>query len=491
MMDHAVRRAVRFDPASIATMTMAEYTLQARSDRHLGPVSKVVGLYQSVMRRTLEHFFPDSILEIQGDRTIIDGDVVMQEAPYRLIDDPDRLAIDIEWRGTRLTFQPGSPVPLFPAERRMIDVIVRALDFRFRALFDHEVADRVERFSYLTEDLIIADFLSTVGPFRIPAALEALRVAALSTYENKRVTTGALLLGTPHDPTTPGRENMQGAPQFNARLTAIKGFHRLCDGTRTVFVVDPQGELVRIADIAEWAERTQLQRPLAHLCPRPYQSHARATITGGHVCLVLTPQQEIKVFAEGELAFSFSDGRWRLLDIPNKFAVWREAVKRSSDGDLARRLFQAALNLSEARVGALLVVARDPEKSVPQLIAPVDRMAEEIAFDDPQDPENLSPRLAKRALHHAVRGMTVGQLEPTVLESIASLDGAVVADPDGNLLTFGAILRINPEVLDMGRSVQGARTLAALAASQFGPVLKVSEDGYVSMFLKGRRVWEF
>jgi DNA integrity scanning protein DisA with diadenylate cyclase activity len=118
-------------------------------------------------------------------------------------------------------------------------------------------------------------------------------------------------------------------------------------------------------------------------------------------------------------------------------------------------------------------------------------MNEEVAVDDPQDPENLSPRLAKRALHHAVRGMTVSQLEPTVLEAIASLDGAVVTDPDGVLLTFGAILRINPEVLDLGRSVQGARTLAALAASQFGPVLKVSEDGYVTMFLKGRRVWEF
>ncbi|MDG3004230.1 diadenylate cyclase [Paludisphaera mucosa] len=489
MTEQTMRKAVRFDAP--ATATMAEQTLQARPDRHFGPASKVVGLYQAVMRRTLEHFFPDSVLEIQGDRSIIDWDVVMQEAPYRITDDPDRLAIDIEWRGTRLTFQPGSPIPLFLAERRMIDVIVRALDHRFRALFDLDIADRVERFNYLTEDLIIADFLATVGPFRIPAALEALRVAALSTYENRRVTTGALLLGTSHDPTTPGRENLQGAPQFNARLTAIKGFHRLCDGVRTVFVVDPQGELVRIADIARWAERTQVQRCQDHLCPRPYQSHARATISGGHVCVVLTPSQEIKVFAEGELAFSFSDGRWRLLDIPTKFAVWQEAVEHSSGGDLARRLFQAALNLSEARVGALLVVVRDPEKSIPQLIAPIDRMNEEIAVDDPQDPENLSPRLAKRALHHAVRGMTVSQLEPTVLEAIASLDGAVVADPDGMLVTFGAILRINPEVLDLGRSVQGARTLAALAASQYGPVLKVSEDGYVTMFLKGRRVWEF
>ena len=80
---------------------------------------------------------------------------------------------------------------------------------------------------------------------------------------------------------------------------------------------------------------------------------------------------------------------------------------------------------------------------------------------------------------------TLCDFEPAVLESIAGLDGAVVVDTDGRLLTFGAILRIAPETLELVRSVQGARTLAALAASQHGPVLKVSEDGYLTMFLKG------
>ena len=60
--------------------------------------------------------------------------------------------------------------------------------------------------------------------------------------------------------------------------------------------------------------------PLADPCPRAYVSHAKATRTGGHVCLVLTPSQEIKVFAAGTMAFAFSDARWRLLDIPTKFA---------------------------------------------------------------------------------------------------------------------------------------------------------------------------
>jgi DNA integrity scanning protein DisA with diadenylate cyclase activity len=449
-----------------------------------------VGLYQTLLRRTLEHFFPDVVLEVEGDRSVIDWDGGIDESHYSITDDADGLALDIQWLGTRLNFRPESPVPLLPLERQMVEAIVLALDLRFRGLFDHELADRMDRFRYANEDLIVADFIASPGRYRIPAVLEALRVAALSTYENKRVSMGALLLGTPHDPTDPDRQNPEGAPRFNARLTAIKGFHRLCDGVQTLFVVDLQGDLVRMADIEYWAEKAQGNQPPEHPCPRLYLNHAKATRGDGHVCLTLTPNQEIKAFAGGTLLFTFTDARWRLLDIPSKFSAWRQAVGRSSFPDLALALFQAALNLSEARTGALFVVVRDPARSIAQLIAPIDRITEEVASDDPQDPENLSPRLAKRTLHHAVRGATLCDLEPTVLESIAGLDGAVVVDLDGRLLTFGAILRIAPETLELVRSVQGARTLAALAASQHGPVLKVSEDGHMTMFLKGRRVWE-
>lgn len=36
---------------------------------------------------------------------------------------------------------------------------------------------------------------------------------------------------------------------------------------------------------------------------------------------------EIKAFAEGTLMLSFSDARWRLMDIPSKFAVSRRSGK--------------------------------------------------------------------------------------------------------------------------------------------------------------------
>ncbi|MGZ3319193.1 MAG: hypothetical protein ACXU95_18120, partial [Isosphaeraceae bacterium] len=281
-----------------------EQSLQARTERLSGPISRVVGLYQTLLRKTLEHFFPNAILEVQGDRSVIDWDGSPSEIHYRFTDDLDGVGLEIDWLGTHLSFRPESPVPLLPLERRMVEVVVQSLDRRFRGLFDQNLADRLDRFQYLTEDLIITDFLQPVSPYRVPAALEALRVAALSTYENRRLSTGALLLGSDRDPANPERINTQGAPRFNARLTAIRGFHRLCDGVQTLFIVDAQGNLFRMADIQHWADQVQGAAPPDHPCPRQYQSHAKATRQGGHVCLILTPSQEIKVFAWGTMAFS-------------------------------------------------------------------------------------------------------------------------------------------------------------------------------------------
>jgi hypothetical protein len=459
-------------------------------DRGPGQMSKVVGLYQMLLRRALEHFFPDATLEPAGDRSFIRIETTAGRTNHQFLDDPHGLGLELEWFRTRYLLSPGSPRPFLPSERKLIACTVKVLERRFRALFEPEAAHREDMFHYAVEDFIVAEDLDSPDSVRVPAALEALRVAALSTYENRRVSTGVLLLGTDHDPASPGRVNPPGAPRYNVRLSAIKSLHRMCDGLRTLFVIDRSGDLAWAVDIETWADRVSDGTPLPAPCARPYVNHARATLTGGHVALVLSPSQEIKVFANGAPAFAFSDARWRLMDIPSKFATWCEGVGNMCPSDLAAKIFQAALNLGEERRGALFVVLRDPNRSLPLLVAPGDRITDEVAGDDPEDPDNLSPKLAKRALHHLARGQNIHEMDVAVLEALSGIDGAVVTDPAGRLLTFGAILRVAPEVVLAPRAVEGARTTAALAASFHGPVLKVSEDGFLTMFLGGRRVWE-
>jgi DNA integrity scanning protein DisA with diadenylate cyclase activity len=76
------------------------------------------------------------------------------------------------------------------------------------------------------------------------------------------------------------------------------------------------------------------------------------------------------------------------------------------------------------------------------------------------------------------------------LENIARIDGAVVLCSNAHLLAFGAILHHHSTEEAINRTVEGGRTAAALAASQYGTVLKVSEDGVMAMFRDGRCLWE-
>jgi hypothetical protein len=100
------------------------------------------------------------------------------------------------------------------------------------------------------------------------------------------------------------------------------------------------------------------------------------------------------------------------------------------------------------------------------------------------------PGLERRHLFHLFAGRTVTELDESVLASLATLDGAVVCDPHGQLLAVGAILRHPVQAASAARvETEGARTTAALAASQAGPVLKVSEDGMITFFDQGR-VWD-
>lgn len=77
-------------------------------------------------------------------------------------------------------------------------------------------------------------------------------------------------------------------------------------------------------------------------------------------------------------------------------------------------------------------------------------------------------------------------LPRAVLETVARMDGGIVLDSQSNLLAFGAILR-HPDLTDVyPENIEGGRTTAAISASRFGNVLKISEDGLISFFQNGR-----
>ena len=452
---------------------------------HLREAPAVAELFVGFFRRDLLAFYPGATIRPESEST---APAVPPGGPgFRVIEREGRpLAVDLF--GVRYAVDTGPGEPPHPRDARMVRALGAVLSLRYHHLFQIAHSARLELFRGGSEDHYVAAFVepeaydpSSNRPSRIASTIHTLRTAALSTYENRRVSTGALLLGPGH----PTRPVAADALRYGAELTSLKSIHKLCDGRRTLFLVDQQGRLAEIVDVERWASEVPEGDGPDVPCARTFAPHARATRASGDVCIVLSPNGEIKLFAEGSQAFSFANGRWRILDPAAKFGLWEGAVGRPR---LARVIFQAALDLAEARQGGLFVVVDRPLEAVGRLLAPGDL----VSSDAPPAPPRIDPGdpLAKRALHYLARDRVVTDLDPSVLESLAGLDGATVVDRNGRLLAFGAILRHDATALLGPTPAEGARTTAALVASRFGAVLKVSEDGVVSCFHRGARAWD-
>jgi len=438
----------------------------------------VDALNREFLVRGVDYFFADAQLEIIGPAT-------GSGPPGRVTPAGDG-AVEFDWLGFHHHFSKRGGA-LSGDERAMLASILRVLSVRHEVVFDAALAAQsLHLFRGLPEDRFVSAFLDPSGyadpqtsarvPDRVSQAIEVLRLSALTTYENRRVETGVLLFGAMPDACHVLPPRPADAVPYASALASIRSFHRLCDGLQTLALVDRAGLLVELVDVQRWAE------PYAGLpLPVPtigrYRAHCEATLCGGHVCLVLTPNGEIKIFADGAQRFSFLDGRWRLSDSREKYAAWRRLI---GDEQRAERLFTVALDLADDRRGALFLILDDA--------AAGDRLLSQDDLLTSRPTRDVDG--TKQRLHYLLRDEDVLHIAPAVLESIARIDGAVVLDPAGRLVAFGAILRVGRASSADVPAAEGGRTTAALAASRFGKVLMVSEDGRVSLMYGGRRVWQ-
>jgi hypothetical protein len=439
----------------------------------------VDALYHEFLARGIAQMFPGSRLEVFGPAPTIEA--LLARGPAR------QDGLDFDWLGARYRLSAGGQ-PLSDERVRLLDSIGHVLAARYHLLLNEAVAaQRLHLFRGLPENRYVSAFLDPTfftnvdalpsASDRVSDAIEVLQVSALSTYENRRIATGALLFSSGPDPCHAPPPRPPGALRYSTEITSSRSFHRLCDGLQTLALVDGEGLLVELVDVERWIEPTvDLALPVPS--PARYRAHSRATLCGGHVCLVLTPNGEIKIFARGAQVFNFLDGHWRLTEAREKYETWRRAI---GDAAVGERLFTAALDLAEGRRGALFVVL-DDAASAEQLVSSADLLT--AGDQDPVGEES------KRRFHYLLGHKRLLEVAPAVLESVARIDGAIVLDAAGHLLAFGSILR-DPGAAESALMVaEGGRTTAALAASRFGNVLMVSEDGVVSFFRAGQCVWQ-
>src|SRR4051812_2231292 len=224
----------------------------------LPPAAAVGALYDGMLQSALRRFF---------DRATVDAEPVGVTADAALLAiEPSAhpAALIIRWFGTRYTLRVPNRWPFTSHEVRLARTIGDVLGARYRAILNPQViAERSDLFQGSIEDRYVGSFLDhrpytiesrTARADLIASVIELLRVAALSSYENRVISTGVLLLSTLEDPCRPTAAVKRAAPAYSESLTSIRSFYRLADGVSTVFLANADGRLLDIIDLDRWSQ---------------------------------------------------------------------------------------------------------------------------------------------------------------------------------------------------------------------------------------------
>ena len=157
-------------------------------------------LHQKLLWHALIYFFPESTVDC--------GPSPEPPVPELAVDAEGEHAVTLDWLGVRHRMQ-RSAFAFTDHDHRMLRAIGRYLSARHRLANQASDDPGILRlFGGRAEDHVVSAWLDQAASGdaptrsnaeRIDDAVEVLRACALGTYENRRITMGALLLGGLHD----------------------------------------------------------------------------------------------------------------------------------------------------------------------------------------------------------------------------------------------------------------------------------------------------
>lgn len=316
-------------------------------------------------------------------------------------------------------------------------------------------------------DAGVAEFLRQVT--RIDAVdflkiIKFLKGLAQQSYETKSISYGLLLSGR--------LESKKNIAYFPIGIEDQKRFQALTDGFKTALMLDRSGKIVRAVGLKQEGQVGEHFRPV---WLDPLADSARRRDAVG---VALTRTGAILIAWQGNLLLSNRLGRWILWYHSENVEIIREGLTRRGPqpegiARLAARLYRCALDISFRRTGGLFVALRSPKhltKLVPK----------------PEQLDGARRTTGDRALGEWLAGNTVVGIDREVLSDLAALDGAIVCDRNGKILSYGAVLLL-PAARGLGK-VEGSRSRAAHSASFLGLSIKISSDGGIDVIESGEKM---
>lgn len=305
----------------------------------------------------------------------------------------------------------------------------------------------------------------------IQQLIQLLKSLSYQGYEGKPATTGFVV----HRTTLPAlrklvRERRHTMIPLQPPVDISPSFfdnpltYRFVDGVNQFFVANIQMQVTGVIRTSPVVVNTDVE----HLTQREIFSLVRRAGRGAFAVTV-NEASEIEVLVSPARLLVRRKGKWGVFD-PD---IFRSFLAGSLDGDSIDELLWTAYALSKARYGAVILIHNRGARQLTAL------KKGSVGGDDP----------IGRLLIGRVKGRSVSELKQAgTLLRLLSADGMTVFNRNGRLLDTGFIIDTSHahEVV-----TGGGRTTAASAASFFGKVIKVSQDGPIELYQDGRRVYRF
>jgi hypothetical protein len=240
--------------------------------------------------------------------------------------------------------------------------------------------------------------------------------------------------------------------------------YRYVDATNLFFVTNIQMQVTGVVRIGNYAVQTNVER----LTQRELFSIVNRSGDGAFAVTV-NEASEIEVLTSPAKLLIRRKGRWAIFD-PD---VFRSFLSDSMDPSAADDLLWTSYALSKSRHGTVVLIYNKGARDLASL------KKGSVGGDDP----------IGRLLVEGVKGHTITDLKQagTILRILSS-DGLTVFDRHGKLVDTGIIIDTS-HARDVVTG--GGRTTAASAASFFGKVIKVSQDGPIELYQAGKLIYRF
>ena len=340
--------------------------------------------------------------------------------------------------------------PFYPAEKELVERVLSK--FRDYNVLNSRFYQLVARASV---EHCIAEYISKEHADTIYKIIQIYNQWSTQTYEGNRITHS---IGIYLD-----RESESGS-----NLVEFKNedfIKTLGANSHTLLTVDAKGFILGLETVV--LPRGDIETVNETFAPICMIGQALWGDTPEKAIVHLTANGEILLFKDSIVVFAKRRAHW--CSFPHSLLMNEVIMNNLSPTErkVQKAVYLTALDVAFEYNGACIGIFQDKDKKTEGL----HRVRAEYLFS------SKKANSATKLLTTLVDGKKFYEIPRRIRVELCAIDGAVLLDSEGEVLTVGAILKTKGNAAN-----GGGRTAAAQALAKSGTGIKISHDGYIEIY---------